>query len=66
MANDVEILADKIWSALNTIEGSAKSKDQQIEMIKPMLMRIIAEHAVSSRDAALNYIIMHAEFLKKH
>lgn len=37
-SNIIEQVVDRIWSELNTIENSDKSKEEQLEIIKPILL----------------------------
>ena len=42
--NSLNAVADRIWSKLNSKEAANKSKDEQVEMIKDIVFRVVSEH----------------------
>ena len=47
--------ADQIWSILNTIENSKKTKQEQIDLIKPLLIQIGEDERHIGRSQVLNH-----------
>ena len=53
---DLQFYADHIWSLLNTIENSAKSKEEQIELIKPVILEIAKDMRSLGRHQVINHM----------
>ncbi len=47
--------ADQIWSILNTIGNSKKTKQEQIDLIKPLLIQIAEDERHIGRSQVLNH-----------
>lgn len=54
--NELNSIADKIWNELNSINNEDKSKEEQIEMIKSILIPIMSEQRQLGRTQILNYM----------
>ena len=47
--------AERIWAVLNTIENSKKTKQEQIDLIKPLLLKIGEDERYIGRSQVLNH-----------
>lgn len=64
MKNSLQV-ADLIWSTLNTIENSSKSRDEQINLIEQIVIKVANEQRNIGRNQILNNFQSQIESLKK-
>lgn len=53
--NTLNEKADMIWSLLNTVQNCKKTKEDQLELIKPLLIEIAESERVIGRAQILNH-----------
>ncbi len=53
--NTLNEKADLIWSVLNSIQNSGKTKEEQLELIKPLLIEIAESERTIGRTQILNH-----------
>lgn len=64
MKNSLQV-ADLIWSTLNTIENSSKSRDEQINLIEQIVIKVANKQRNIGRNQILNNFQSQIESLKK-
>ena len=54
--NELNRISDLIWTTLKSIENENKSRAEQIELIKPILLNLYSDSINIGRKRILNYI----------
>ena len=65
-ACELEKQADLIWSVLNCKENADKSKDDQIKLIKPIILKIAEGERQIDRKQILTHMATEIENLKEN
>jgi hypothetical protein len=53
--NELNRIADHIWTTLNCIENRDKTREEQIELIKPIIVDCVSSSIRTGRKQILNY-----------
>ncbi len=54
--NELNRIADLIWGKLHCFENENKSKHEQIELIKPVLLELYSDSLKTGHRQILNYM----------
>ena len=54
--NELNRIADLIWTTLNCIDSQDLNRDEQIELIKPIIIECTSSSRKTGRRQILNYL----------
>ena len=57
--------ADQIWSVLNTADNAGKTKQEKVELIKPLLLEIGKDEREIGRRQVINHFKGEIELLSR-
>jgi len=63
--NELERISDLIWSTLNAVDNQDLSKDEQIDLIKPIIRECHSSSRKLGRKQILNHLDEEINHLRK-